>query len=414
MTTYEVTSYVALAIPVFFALIGIELLIAKMKKVNLYRFNDTITNLSCGIGQQILGVFLKTTLIFLYIYLYENKRLIGEIPNTALTWVLLFIGVDFFYYWFHRLAHEISVIWATHVVHHQSEEYNLSVALRQSWFQGFFSMLFYLPLAYIGFHPVMFLIVSQFQLLYQFWIHTKVIEKMPAWYEYVFNTPSHHRVHHGQNPLYIDRNHGGTLIIFDRIFGTFQPEVEAVVYGITTPSRSWNPLWVNLEFWAYLGRQLKKMHRLPDFFKTLFFKPGWQPNYLGGTPEFKVVTPNTFQKFDAQAPAGLNQYIFLQYIILLSATSGFLFGYNHLSTFYEKLLCGGIIIWAIINLGALFEQKRWGWVSENLRLMFSVVLLYVLNTQYGFLSTPVCIALMVVYLSVSSIWLNKHKYTIKN
>jgi sterol desaturase/sphingolipid hydroxylase (fatty acid hydroxylase superfamily) len=155
--------YIALSIPIFFLLIGLELLISRLKHTQLYRFNDAITNISCGIGQQVIGVFLKTFTVLGYVFIYQNYRLIPNMPQNALTWVLLFIGVDFFYYWFHRLAHEINVLWGSHVVHHQSEEYNLSVALRQSWVQSVFSSLFYLPLAYIGFSPVLFVTIAAFQ-----------------------------------------------------------------------------------------------------------------------------------------------------------------------------------------------------------------------------------------------------------
>ena len=137
---------------------------------------------------------------------------------------LAFFGYRLFVLLFHRYSHEINAFWGTHVVHHQSEDYNLSVALRQSAFQGVISGMFYLPLAVFGFDPIPFLLINTLQTLYQFWIHTETIHKLPRWFEYIFNTPSHHRVHHGRNPEYIDKNHGGTLIIFDRLFGTFQDE----------------------------------------------------------------------------------------------------------------------------------------------------------------------------------------------
>ncbi|MBK7390231.1 MAG: sterol desaturase family protein [Bacteroidetes bacterium] len=162
--------YIALSIPIFFLLIGIELLYGVIKKVKLYRLNDSITNISLGIGQQVTGVFMKTALFFGYLYLYENYRIM-TLESTVLVWILLFIGVDFFYYWFHRLSHEVNAMWAAHIVHHQSEDYNLSVALRQSWLQSAFSWVFYLPLAILGFEPVMFLTISAFNTLYQFWIH---------------------------------------------------------------------------------------------------------------------------------------------------------------------------------------------------------------------------------------------------
>lgn len=282
-------SLIIFAIPVFFLLIGIELLIAKMKNLSYYRMNDAIANLSCGIGSQVSGIFLKTFTFIGYAYLYKHS--FWKIENNIVTFILLFIGVDFFYYWFHRLAHEVSFLWGSHVVHHQSEEYNLTVALRQAWLQGAFSWAFYLPLAVIGFSPAVFITIASLQTLYQFWIHTKLIGKMNPVFEYVFNTPSHHRVHHGVNPKYIDRNHGGTLIIFDRWFGTFQLEEEEVVYGITKQINSWNPVWVNFEYWIDLFKEAFQVHKVKNFFLMMFKMPGWKPEELGGVQPLKEVTP---------------------------------------------------------------------------------------------------------------------------
>jgi alkylglycerol monooxygenase len=222
---------IILSIPIFFILIGMELIVDKVRKKSNYRFNDAITNISCGIGEQVTGVFFKLFIVTIYEILFEHYKLF-DIPVNWTTGILLFIGVDFFYYWFHRYSHVINLFWGGHVVHHQSEEYNLSVALRQGWFQKFFSFIFYLPLAIIGFSPIQFLTVSSLVTLYQFWIHTKNINRMGV-LEHVLNTPSHHRVHHGVNPKYIDKNHAGTFIIWDKMFGTFQEEEEEPIYGIT-------------------------------------------------------------------------------------------------------------------------------------------------------------------------------------
>lgn len=364
--------YIALSIPIFFLLIGLELLISRLRHTHLYRFNDAVTNISCGIGQQVVGVFLKTFTVLGYVYLYENYRLIPDMPQNAFTWVLLFIGVDLFYYWFHRLAHEISVLWGSHVVHHQSEEYNLSVALRQSWVQSIFSSLFYLPLAYIGFSPVLFVTVATFQTLYQFWIHTRIINKMPAWFEYVFNTPSHHRVHHGVNPIYIDRNHGGTLIIFDRLFGTFQAEQEEVFYGITVQPKSWNPLWLNLEYWVDLWEEFWQLSSWSNRFHLLFNKPGWHPADVEVTKtEF---LPANYHKYDTATSPALNYYILFQYALILGGATVFLFSADAYSLGIRALLAA-LIIWAIVNFGALFESKKWAIPAELARLVVTAVVI---------------------------------------
>lgn len=414
----KAVGYIVLAIPVFFLFIGIELLIDRLRKTNYYRFNDAISNLSLGVGSQVSGVFLKLFVFIAYKYLYEHYRLTTmpglETEHTGwvvvLTFMALFVGVDFFYYWFHRLAHEISVLWGSHVVHHQSEEYNLTVALRQAWLQGAFSWVFYLPLAIMGFEPVMFLTVGAFQTLYQFWIHTKAIGKTPAWFEYVFNTPSHHRVHHGVNPKYIDRNHGGTFIIFDRMFGTFQDEEEEVVYGITGQPKSWNPLWLNFEYWGGLFKDVVKARSVLDAIKMLVLKPGWKPDYLGGVQPFKEVTPATFHKYDTQIAAGLAYYIFFQFVLLLAGATGYLLVAEGLE-WIAKTGLALLIILTLITLGGLLENKRWAFFLELLRLL-AVAPVAIMALQSIINPTVVSIVVPFVIL-VSFGWLIPFHNTIK-
>lgn len=401
--------YIALAIPVFFILIGIELLIDKLKKTHYYRFNDAITNLSCGIGQQIVGIFLKTVTAVGYVFLYDHARFFTfpglntghSTGEVVITFTLLFIGVDHFYYWFHRLAHEISILWGSHIVHHQSEEYNLTVALRQAWLQGAFSWVFYLPLAVLGFDPAMFIVVGSFQTLYQFWIHTRAIDKLPAPIEYIFNTPSHHRVHHGVNPKYIDKNHGGTLIIFDRMFGTFQAEEEEVVYGITTQAKSWNPLWLNFEYWIDLFKEVGKARTIGDKVKMLVLKPGWKPDYLGGVSPIKEVTPETFHKYDTTIPSGLNYYILIQFVIVLLGTTLFLFTAEGLQLFWRSILAV-LLIWMLVDLGGMFEKRRWTMFLEPLRIIAStavVIALFMGNAQFS-----IVIGASITLMLVSLVW----------
>jgi alkylglycerol monooxygenase len=355
------TNYIALSVPVFFILIAFELVYSGYKQLRLYRLSDAITNISCGIGQQLTGIIFKTAMFYSYFWLYENIRL-ASIPVTWYWWIILFIGVDFCYYWFHRLSHEINAIWATHVVHHQSEEYNLTVALRQSWFQGFFSSLFYLPLAIIGFDPLTTVTVIAFNTLYQFWIHTELIKTM-GWFEWIFNTPSHHRVHHGTNPEYIDKNHAGTLIIWDRIFGTFQKEEAKVVYGITTPLKSWNPLWANLHYWRDLFIISQQANKFHDKIKVFFATPGWVPN--GNFYNQVSFNPNPI-KFSIPLNKLETYYVIVQFVIVLAISSLTLFASG--STEFSELL--GLIIWclvSIISIGLYMEQASRKYVLEIVR-----------------------------------------------
>ena len=365
--------YIALSVPVFFLLIGIELAYSFYKKLGYYRLNDSIANLSQGIGQQVTGLFMKTALFFGYKYIFDHWRLF-ELPKTIWVWIILFIGVDFFYYWFHRMSHQVNALWAAHIVHHQSEEYNLTVALRQSWFQGWFSWVFYLPLALIGFDPLMFLTLSTFNTLYQFWIHTRTIKSM-GFLEYILNTPSHHRVHHGSNPKYIDKNHAGSLIIWDKLFGTFQKEEEEVYYGITKPLASWNPVWANVHYWAELVGTARKTTGLADKIKVFVKPPGWFPASLGGfkpAPEIDVVN---YRKYDTSYSKGLVGYVLFQFVIALAIGSAMLFMYPKMTN--ETVIAAAVFtILTLLSCGALLENKAWLKYFEFIRLIASLLALY--------------------------------------
>lgn len=359
-------NYIALSIPIFFLLIGIELGYTVYRKLGYYRLNDSLSNLSQGIGSQLVGIFLKTATFFSYLYIYNNWRFY-EFPNTVWTWLILFIGVDFFYYWFHRMSHEVNALWAAHIVHHQSEEYNLTVALRQSWFQGGFSWVFYLPLAFAGFEPIMFLTISAFNTIYQFWIHTRAIGHMGP-LEWIINTPSHHRVHHGSNPKYIDKNHAGTLIIWDRLFGTFQKEEEEVVYGITTPLASWNPVWANFHYWSDLAQTARKSRSIKDKLNVFLKPPGWFPDSLGGTQAPHEVNRTLYQKYSPEYSAGLIPYILVQFLLFLVLSNYLIGSYQKLS--YAGLsACTILVIATLTTCGSMLEHKTWIKKFEYCRLI---------------------------------------------
>ena len=358
---------IALSIPVFFALIGVELLVARWRGERLYRFNDSINDLACGVLQQVLGVFTKAIVFGVYVLLYEAGHLFDFAQTSAATWVLCFLGVDFFYYWFHRVSHESALPWGAHIVHHQSEEYNLAVALRQGAFQPLFSWIFYLPLAALGLPPLVFLTCSSLNTLYQFWIHTRAIGKLGP-LEWVLNTPSHHRVHHGSDAKYLDKNYGGTLIVWDRLFGSFQEEEEEPIYGITKPLQSWNPLWANVHFYADLVSAGRRAPSLGEKIKLWLAPPGYQPEWA--EPEALPVGPLTHGeagKYDAAAPAPLNVYILLQFVGAIALTVLLLFLGGELAM-AERLALAALIAWTVTNLGGIFERRRWLLLSELLRL----------------------------------------------
>lgn len=359
-------NYIVLAIPVFFVLIGIEILVARIKEREYYRLSDSINDLSCGVIQQLLEVFLKTALFAGYIFLYENHR-VFQIPGTSVAaWLVCFVGVDFFYYWFHRMSHEVNGFWAAHVVHHQSEDFNLAVALRQGALQQAFSWIFYLPLAVVGFPPLMFLTLSSFNTLYQFWIHTRTIGKLGP-FELVFSTPSNHRVHHGCNPKYIDKNYGGTLIVWDRLFGSFREEEEEPVYGITKPLGSWNPVWANVHYWMELAQKAKRASRFSDKVRMFLKPPGWQPEELGGFTPAPEIDPATYRKFDTPVPRGLGLYLLTQFLAVLVFSAVLLHLQEELSR--SLLVLGSLAIaWTLVTLGGLLDGKSWAFRLEAIRI----------------------------------------------
>jgi len=390
---------IVLSIPIFFLLIGIELVVERLSHRQLYRFPDAIANLSCGITSQVSGLFLRVFGIGVYEILYSNFAFF-QLEKNWIYWVSLFFLVDLAYYWAHRMSHEINLFWGGHVVHHQSEDYNLSVALRQSSFQVVWTFAFNLPLAFMGFDTLDFALMSALNTLYQFWIHTEAIDKM-GWFEWIFNTPSHHRVHHGRNPKYIDKNHAGTLIIWDRMFGTFQKEEEKPTYGITKPINSWNALWANFSHYDTMATELKMIPKWSDKIKYLFKKPGWLPDYLGGYRPAPEVDQVSYRKYETPVPVQINYYVLFQYIICLIATSLFLFKQTEFAL-TEKVIAAALISWWVVNCGVLFEQKQWVWIAEWMRvILFSSALLIL---TYFFQLNSFYYGVALAYLAASGIW----------
>ena len=389
---------IALAIPVFFLLIGVELVWSAWTHRKVYRFNDFISNLGCGIGSQIVGAFSKAFIFAAYLFVFDRFR-VFTLENSAITWITAFLLVDLLYYWFHRLSHEVNFLWAAHIVHHQSEEYNLSVALRQSWFQGLFSWWFYVPLAFLGFHPLVILTVAAVNTLYQFWIHTKAVDRMGP-FEWLFNTPSHHRVHHGSDPKYLDRNHAGTLIIWDKLFGTFQAEQEEPTYGITTPLGTWDPMWANFHYWGELVNMAKRTSTWTDRMRVFLKSPGWRPQELGG-PSIPVEwDKHTYTKFDTRIPNSWSSYIGFQFIILLIVSSYFLFQQQFLPVALQWSL-GSLIVWWVTDLGALLEGRKWALVAEVVRTVVLIGILYWISlpiATYSMIAVTVALLVPIPFL----------------
>jgi sterol desaturase/sphingolipid hydroxylase (fatty acid hydroxylase superfamily) len=264
----DFNTFIWIAAPILFGLVALEWIYSYRKNINSYETKDFFASLTVGVGNLVLNGFQKVALYTFILFFYNLVP--WSIPHTWWSYILCFFALDFFRYWAHRVAHEQRFLWTTHVVHHSSNKYNLSVAFRLSWIQNI-KVIFFLPVIMMGFHPVVFFIVHQTEVLYQFWIHTEYIKKLPKPIEYIFTTPSHHRVHHGRNKKYIDKNYGSTLIIWDRIFGTFEPEIEESIYGITTPVNSYNPVYLVFHDLIDMLKEMWKVRLSPKKMIRVFF-----------------------------------------------------------------------------------------------------------------------------------------------
>lgn len=261
------------AIPGFVLLLVAEVLWARHHREDWYEAKDAWSSLAMGIGNVITGLFTKLLVVGAYFLVWEIR--LFDLGFTWWVWVLGFFADDFSYYWFHRASHHVRYFWASHVVHHSSQKYNLATALRQTWTGNLSgSFLFWLWMPLVGFHPIMVMTLQAVSLIYQFWIHTESIRKLGP-LEWVFNTPSHHRVHHASDLTYLDKNHAGVLIIWDRLFGTFQEETKRPTYGLTTNLNSYNPFRIAFNEWAQIGRDLRRAGTFRNALGYLFGPPGW-------------------------------------------------------------------------------------------------------------------------------------------
>jgi sterol desaturase/sphingolipid hydroxylase (fatty acid hydroxylase superfamily) len=272
---YEPVVY---AIPFFLITIVVELYINWKEKKELYEAKDSLASIGMGIGSLVIDLVMKTLAFTAYIYLFQFR--LFDIGWHWWSWVLILFADDFTFYWHHRLSHEVRILWAAHVNHHSSEHYNLSTALRQSWAEQLYKFFWWMWMPLIGFDPLMMMMMMSFSLIYQYWVHTELIHRFPRWFEFIFNTPSHHRVHHASNIRYLDQNHAGILIIWDRLFGTFTEEKdeEKPVYGITKNIHTYNLFKIATHEFAEIWHDVKNAPTLTDKLKYIFYSPGWSHN----------------------------------------------------------------------------------------------------------------------------------------
>jgi sterol desaturase/sphingolipid hydroxylase (fatty acid hydroxylase superfamily) len=403
---------IALAVPFFLVAIIIELLVNWRKRKGYYRSNDAINSISAGMLDTTLGYFTKVLPMIGWGFALQNLSLFemplswfdASLRGLAL-WALAAIAWDFLYYWFHRFSHEISILWAAHAVHHQSEDYNLSTALRQTSTGFLFGWVFYLPLFVIGFPLEIVLTVNAVNLLYQFWVHTQLIRSLGP-LEHVLMTPSHHRVHHAQNERYIDKNYGGMFIIWDRMFGTYEPESdqEPVIFGVRKPLKSWNPFWANLQVYDYLLFDSRKAKRWRDKIGIWFRRTGWRPADVEEAYPKRSSDLSHFEKFDPPVASTVSRYAIAQFVVAIIVILWI--GNVYAKEGAQAVLIPCIGLWLLLlSLGLLNEGRASARSLEFLRLfVFVPLLLWLLNIS-GMTVNTVAWLLAAAYVLGSAMWL---------
>jgi sterol desaturase/sphingolipid hydroxylase (fatty acid hydroxylase superfamily) len=350
-------------------------MLEKIRGTDYYRMNDSINSLTAGVLSSMTGIIKKLFPLTIYVLVYEQLALF-QLDQVWWVWVIAFVLYDFCYYWHHRLAHEMNILWAAHVVHHSSEEYNLTTALRQSG-SNLFIWIFYLPMAILGFDPIVLITVGSLNLVYQFWIHSRHIPKL-GWYEWVFATPSNHRVHHAQNQIYIDRNYGGVFIIWDRLFGSFQEELddEKPIYGIRKAVKSWNPLWANVHVYSQLFKDCWHAERWQDKFLIWFKRTGWRPADVEQNYPLSKVDLTQFRKFDIPLSRINKCYCLIQYLLVLFIS--FLLLMNApVFSLVEQILLVMFVLYSSVSVGLVLENNPMAIYLEWIKLSLIMLTLMV-------------------------------------
>ena len=390
------------AIPVFTASILLEIVVARWKRVPTYDIPDALTSLHFGTLSQTIGAFVKVLGFGLYVAVYERWHAMELPANAWWVWVAALVVYDLIYYWIHRFGHEVNCLWAAHQVHHSSEYYNLSTALRQSSTGAVVGWPFYLVMAVAGVPPLVFGVVALIDLLYQYWVHTELVRKL-GWFDRVFVSPSNHRVHHGQNDYCIDRNYGGIFIVWDRLFGTFQEERddEPVVYGIRKPLQSYNAVWGNLHVWKELfanSWQALRRGKLGDALAVFFAPPaGWGQHV-------EHLDPTSVRRFDKGAPRTVRRYALVQYGLLSLYATHFIAVAPQLPL-GTRALYACVIAAATVSAGWLMEGRKFAPAVEALRLVLLGGAFLLLPDWFGWVPTQQVKLAVVALLATSLVWL---------
>ena len=347
---------IVLATPVFLLLIAIEFAVGVARRRNTYRWHDAMASIGLGMMSQVVGLFTRLLAVGIYTAVHAKVALFELPADSVAVWLGALLMYDLCYYWLHRAGHQVRVLWAAHVVHHQSEDYNLSTALRQTSSGALFGWIFYLPMAVVGVPPLVFATVALIDLLYQFWVHTQQIGKL-GWFDRWFCSPSNHRVHHAVNDRYLDRNFGGILIIWDRLFGTFEEEHddEPCVYGTRAPLRSFDPLWANAEvYWAVL-QDSWHARSWWDKLRVWFMPPGWRPADVAQRFPKPVFRLDAVQYWDPPMSRTTRMLAIVWFVALLAGACALLW-HAHRLDMSTLLWSAGALVAGLWTLGRISQR----------------------------------------------------------
>lgn len=353
----------AFIVPAFFLFLLLEFVAAgKLGKAHVFKFNSSVANISVGLAERLINLFITIGFYSLFVYVYSNFALF-HIPNHWAVWVFILLATDLVWYWYHRLGHEINIFWAAHIVHHHSEEFNYTVSARITVFQAIIRNVFWCLLPLAGFHPDMVFATLIIHGAYSFFTHTQLIGKL-GWLEYIFITPSHHGVHHASNEKYLNKNYGDLFVFWDKLFGTFQKEEEKPVYGLTHPLKSYSFVWQHFHYFLEILEAIKRTRGFFNKLSIVFGKPESLDQSI--RPELEKVYLS--KRKSAPVTPRFRFYVSAQLLIaaiVLFVVSFFFFGIS----LADKVFATLFILTTLINCGALMEQARWIYYLEYFRLL---------------------------------------------
>lgn len=381
-------NYLAFAIPAFFLFLYLEYALAvRLKKTDVFKYESSVSNVSIGIAERLLNLFIAASFYELFNYIYTHYALF-DIPNAWWVWILLLLATDFVWYWYHRLGHQVNFLWAAHIVHHQSEEFNLSVSARITTFQALIRNIFWCILPFVGFHPVMVVVILTVHGAYSFFTHTQMIGKL-GWLEKVLITPSLHGVHHASDEKYLDKNYGDVFVFWDKLFGTFQQEEEAPRYGLTHPIKSYSFLWQHFHYYFELAEACKREKGLKNKWKVVFGSPALLDQDIRPILEKRFLQHKSIDRYRFKFKKYLNGQLVVC-IFLLTFTTAF-FSYFQI---IDKWVVSIFVLLTLINCGALLEQRKWIYYLECLRLMLVVAYVFYQFDLLSLIFIPLIILIM--------------------